>query len=437
MNYEETLAYLFSRLPMFQRIGAAAYKANLDNTLAIDQILKHPHRQFPSVHIAGTNGKGSTSHFLASIFQESGYKTGLYTSPHLLDFRERIKINGELISHNYIVEFVAKHKEEFEIIEPSFFEWTVGLAFDYFAHEKVDIAIIETGMGGRLDSTNIISPIQSIITNISYDHKQFLGDTLEKIAEEKAGIIKRNTPVIIGETDSATQDVFVTKANGLQAPILFADSIFTCTKINAIPSLELRIEKDGSIMFDTLTSGLNGSYQLKNVATVLASISELKNQFERITDTTIHDGMKYVVRNTGLMGRWQCIQTTPMVLCDTAHNVAGIKEILAQLNELDASKIHFVLGFVGDKDVAEIIDLLPTQHQFFFCEPSIPRAMKIETLQSFIDGKIPNYQCFKNVEDAYRVALQLCNKNEIVFVGGSTFVVADLLQLVNSTTATS
>lgn len=437
MNYEETLTYLFSRLPMFQRIGAAAYKANLDNTLAIDKILEHPHRQFPCVHIAGTNGKGSTSHFLASIFQESGYKTGLYTSPHLLDFRERIKINGELISHDYIVEFVAKHKEEFEMIEPSFFEWTVGLAFDYFAHEKVDIAIIETGMGGRLDSTNIISPIQSIITNISYDHKQFLGDTLVKIAGEKAGIIKRNTPVIIGETDSATQDVFVSKANELQAPILFADSIFTCTKINAIPNLELRIEKEGSIIFDTLTSGLNGSYQLKNVATVLTSISELKNQFNRITDTTIHDGIMHVVRNTGLMGRWQCIQTSPMVLCDTAHNVAGIKEVLVQLKELDAAKIHFVLGFVGDKDVDEIIDLLPTQHQFYFCEPSIPRAMKIEILQSYIEGKIPSYQCFKSVEEAYRVALQSCNENEIVFVGGSTFVVADLLQLVKSITATS
>lgn len=427
MTYEETLSYLFSRLPMFQRIGAAAYKANLNNTLAMDAILDHPHRKINCIHVAGTNGKGSTSHFLASIFQESGYKTGLYTSPHLIDFRERIKVNGELIPTHYVVDFVEKYKMEFEKIEPSFFEWTVALAFDYFAHEKVEIAIIETGMGGRLDSTNIITPLLSIITNISYDHKQFLGDTLEKIAFEKAGIIKKYIPIIIGETQTETAHVFAQKANQVEAEITFADQNISCHRTNNTVVFEVCIRQDGKLLYENLRSGLIGNYQLKNIPTVIASIQKIRQLFNQVTDISISNGIKNVVENTGLMGRWQKINETPLAICDTGHNVAGISEIIAQLNELKVSTVHFVLGFVGDKEVGEIVELLPTKDNYFFCQPSIPRAMKIDVLKGVVSSKLKYVQYFENVELAYQAALSTAKSNEVVFVGGSTFVVADLL----------
>jgi dihydrofolate synthase/folylpolyglutamate synthase len=427
MNYPETLAYLFSRLPMFQRIGAAAYKANLDNTIAIDSILNHPHRNFRTVHIAGTNGKGSTSHLLASIFQESGYKTGLYTSPHLIDFRERIKVNGEMIDESFIIDFVEKHKQAFEIIEPSFFEWTVGLAFDYFQHCKVDIAIIETGMGGRLDSTNIIKPELSIITNISFDHKQFLGDTLEKIAGEKAGIIKHETPVIIGETQPETARVFTKTANERNTSIEFADKIFRCEKILQNEKLIVDVFKNGERYINNLSCGLAGNYQLKNLATVLASAEFLQKKFERINENNIRNGIHKVITNTGLQGRWQIVSENPKVICDTAHNQASIEHIVEQLSEIEPSKIHFVLGFVSDKEVSEILSLFPKNAQYYFCEPSIPRAMKIETLKTFVGERFQNANYFDTVEAAYNYVTEKAQKDEVIYLGGSTFVVADFL----------
>jgi dihydrofolate synthase/folylpolyglutamate synthase len=427
MNYSETLAYLYSRLPMFQRIGAAAYKANLDNTIAIDQLLQHPHKKFKSIHIAGTNGKGSVSHLLASIFQESGYKTGLYTSPHLIDFRERIKINGKEVDKEFVVEFVDRYKSEFEKIEPSFFEWTVGLAFDYFAQNEVDIAIIETGMGGRLDSTNIIQPLISVITNISFDHKQFLGDTLDKIAAEKAGIIKPNIPVIIGETQQETNSVFDRFAIKNKSEIIYADQVFNCKKTTQSDKLIVDITKNKDEYIHHLSCGLVGNYQLLNIATVLTAIDKVTDLFPRINLQNIRKGIDNVIENTDLKGRWQLIEHNPKVVCDTAHNVAGIKMITQQLIELKPKKIHFILGFVNDKDVSEILELLPKEACYYFCEPSIPRAMKIENLIEIVGHRFTEKQFYLSVQEAYVAAKNNCLEEELIYIGGSTFVVADFL----------
>lgn len=427
MNYSETLAYLYSRLPMFQRIGAAAYKANLNNTIAIDQLLQHPHKKFKSIHIAGTNGKGSVSHLLASIFQESGYKTGLYTSPHLIDFRERIKINGKEINKEFIVEFVDKYKSEFEKIEPSFFEWTVGLAFDYFAEKEVDIAIIETGMGGRLDSTNIIQPLISVITNISFDHKQFLGDTLDKIAAEKAGIIKPNTPVVIGETQQETNSVFDRFAIKNKSEIIYADQVFNCKKLNHADKFTVDVIKNKREFLTELSCGLIGNYQLLNIATVLTAIDKVTDLFPRINLQNIRNGIDRVIENTDLKGRWQLIENNPTVVCDTAHNVAGIKMITQQLTELKPNKIHFILGFVNDKDVSEILELLPKEACYYFCEPTIPRAMKIDTLIEIVAIRFIEKHFYHSVQEAFVAAKNNCLEEELIYIGGSTFVVADFL----------
>lgn len=405
MNYPETLDYLFGQLPMYQRIGNAAYKANLDNTYRLSEILNHPEKQFKSVHIAGTNGKGSTSHMLASVLQEAGYKVGLYTSPHLKDFRERIKINGAMISENEVIDFVKEYKNEFEKIQLSFFEWTVGLAFHYFANQKVDIAIIETGLGGRLDSTNIVTPEVAVITNISMDHTQFLGNTLAKIAAEKAGIIKPTIPVIIGETQSEIKHVFIEKAKQLNAPIQFADEY---------PTQEYE-------------SDLKGAYQQKNKKTVVATIQTLQQLGWDITENHIINGLQNVVNNTGLMGRWQVLNKQPFTVCDTGHNEAGIKLILAQLAEQDYEKLHFVLGVVNDKDITNILQLLPKHAIYYFCQANIPRALEVYILAEKATAVGLSGTTFPTVEAAYQAAQKNATAQDMIFIGGSTFVVAEVV----------
>jgi len=406
MTYQQTLDYLFSQLPMFQRIGASAYKVDLSNTIELCNLLGNPQHHFKSVHIAGTNGKGSTSHMLASILQEAGYTVGLYTSPHLIDFRERIKINGEMISEQEVVDFVTKYKKDFEKINLSFFEWTVGLAFDYFSNQKVDIAVIETGLGGRLDSTNVIIPELSIITNIGKDHMQFLGDTLEKIAIEKAGIIKKNVPIIIGETQPEIKHVFVSKAKELGSAIYFADQIIQ----------------------QGLESDLKGSYQKKNIKTVLASVHELKKLEFAISDEQIKSGLLHVVRNTGLMGRWQTLGLDPKIICDTGHNEAGIREVVSQLESLTYNKLHFVLGAVNDKEIDSVLELLPKNAVYYFCQAKIPRALDVNELKNKAKSYRLNGNAYSSVKNAYEEAKKTANKHDLIFIGGSTFVVAEVLQ---------
>jgi dihydrofolate synthase/folylpolyglutamate synthase len=413
MTYQATLDYLFSQLPMYQRQGKAAYKANLDNTLALMAILKHPYKEFKSVHIGGTNGKGSTSHMLSSILQETGYKVGLYTSPHLLDFRERIKINGQEIPEEDVIEFVELFKKQFENLNLSFFEWTVGLAFSYFAKEKVDIAIIEVGMGGRLDSTNVINPVLSVITNISLDHTQFLGTTLSQIAQEKAGIIKSNTRIVIGESNVETKTVFQSKANELKAPILFSEDLH----------------------FETIyPCDLLGSYQVKNQKTVLSCIPTLQENHFIISQENIEFGFRNTSKNTGLLGRWQTLSTSPLTICDTAHNQSGLEDVLGQIKNLGFKKVHFILGMVNDKDVSEILQLFPKNEDYYFCKANIPRALDSKELKSIAEkAGIIGEDC-GSVENAINSAKKRVKKEELLYIGGSTFVVADVLRLYPAST---
>lgn len=405
MTYQQTLDYLFNRLPMFQRVGASAYKADLNNTIELCSLLDNPQNKFKSIHIAGTNGKGSTSHMLASILQEAEYKVGLYTSPHLVDFRERIKINGEMISEQAVIDFVSTYQDKFEKINLSFFEWTVGLAFDYFSKQKIDVAVVETGLGGRLDSTNIILPELSIITNIGKDHVQFLGDTLEKIAAEKAGIIKNNVPVIIGETQKETEHVFISKAKVSESPIYFADKL-----INEVFDCDLK-----------------GNYQTKNIKTVLASINQLKLKGYHITKQNMKDGLLKVAKNTGLMGRWQTLSEQPKVICDTGHNEAGIKEVVSQLATLNYKTLHVVFGAVNDKEIDSILALLPKNAIYYFCQAKIPRALDVTQLEE--KAKLFGLKGDKHssVKGAIRSAKNRATKDDLIFIGGSTFVVAEAL----------
>ena len=412
---------------MFHRIGAAAYKADLNNTIKIANLLENPHLKFKTVHIAGTNGKGSTSHMLASILQTAGYKTGLYTSPHLKDFRERIRINGAMIPEKNVIAFVEAYKIAFEEIQPSFFEWTVGLAFQYFADEKVDISIIETGLGGRLDSTNIINPELSIITNISYDHKNLLGDTLEKIAAEKAGIIKTDIPVIIGERQLETENVFIQKAKQENSEISFAsekyeavlkerDNLFSCLKITSA----------NKIVYENLLLSLQGNYQLKNICTVLAAIDALRNKKFKINDAHILEGLMLVQEKTGLEGRWQTLQLKPTIICDVGHNEAGIKFILEQLKEYDYTTLRIVIGVVNDKDINSMLDQLPKNAVYYFCQANIPRALDAEELRlQAVDFNLQG-KSYRSVKEALEYARRESNENDLIFVGGSTFVVAEI-----------
>ena len=428
MNYSDTLDWMFNKLPMYQRIGAAAYKADLNNTIQLLNLLDNPQNNFKSVHVAGTNGKGSTSHMLASVFQEAGYKTGLYTSPHLRDFRERIRINGEMIPEENVVQFIDNYKEKFEAMELSFFEMTVGMAFDYFSKEKIDIAIVEVGMGGRLDSTNLITPELSIITNIDFDHMKFLGDTRAKIAYEKAGIIKPNIPVVIGETHPETQQVFIDKSKECNSPIFFADQIFDCDKIHIESDTEQQYDvwKNSELYMEALEIPLMGNYQQKNLTTVMCALDLLRDKFN-LTEDNIRDGIAKVIRNTHLMGRWQILCKDPLTIADTGHNVAGITEVVLQLAEMSYGKLHFVLGMVNDKDIESVLQLLPRGAEYYFCKADIPRGLDANILaQKAFDMGLRG-QVFESVNHAYRSAVNNAHFGDVVFIGGSNFTVAEVV----------
>jgi len=411
---------------MFQRIGSAAYKANLDNTITICKLFNNPENKFRSIHVAGTNGKGSTSHLLASILQSAGLKVGLYTSPHLKDFRERIKINGEYISQQYIVDFVKKYKADFERIQPSFFEMTVGLAFDYFADQKVDIAVIEVGLGGRLDSTNVITPELSIITNISFDHVNLLGDTLEKIAIEKAGIIKQGIPVIIGESQPESKPVFIQKAKQQNAPIVFADEKYKALNVHHVVQNKLFLAMDIE-KYSNLQCELTGFYQQKNIATVLCATDILNTKGFNLSEEIIRTGIKNVVTQTGLLGRWQVLSIQPLVIADTGHNEAGIKEVLNQIRHTPHDQLHFVLGMVNDKDISKILQLLPKDAIYYFCKAQIPRALDAGELALQAKNAELKGEVFGSVAEAFNAAKSRAQKNDLVFVGGSTFTVAEVV----------
>ncbi len=432
MNYQQTIAYLFSQLPMYQRIGPAAYKANLDNTIALSNYLGNPEKKFKSIHIAGTNGKGSVAHMLASVLREAGYKTGLATSPHLKDFRERIKINGDLIPENYVVEFVSKHRAFFEKLKPSFFEMTMALTFDYFACDEVDVAVVETGLGGRLDSSNIITPELSVITNIGLDHTHLLGNTIEKIAAEKAGIIKDNVPVVIGRTQAEIYSIFQSIAKSKNAPLMAADTIFAVKKVST-ESHDDQVYQSITLCSTDKTEevfmlDLHGHYQAENLVCALAAINTLvKGNKFHIPDEAINKGLRSVVTNTGMLGRWQQIGINPQIIGDTAHNADGVNYVIKQLNSLSFSRLHMVFGMVDDKERAAILELLPKNAKYYFCKPSVPRGLDAATLayeaQRFgLKGFV-----FNTVQEALEQAKLNADQDDLIFVGGSTFVVADVV----------
>ena len=422
---------MFDCLPMFHRVGAAAYKANLDNTITLNTLLGNPQRNFPSVHIAGTNGKGSASHMIASILQTHGLKTGLYTSPHLKDFRERIRINGKMIPKSKVVSFVNAYKKKFEAINPSFFEITFALAMDYFSEQNVDIAVVETGMGGRLDSTNTVRSILSIITNIGLDHTQFLGDTLQKIAAEKAGIIKPGTPVVIGKTQSETKDVFDETALKNKSNIIFADTTYKVANfrfINKPPfGSTFDLFRSGKSYRENVYSALGGIYQQENIQTVFASIDKLRAIGYQIEDRDILYGLKNVLKNTGLQGRWQVLTEKPLTICDTGHNKDGITHVIKQLQQIRFNKLHIVFGMVSDKDIPGILSLLPKDAAYYFCKPNIPRGLDVSELKKAADTLGLKGTAYESVSLALKSAQQHAKAGDLIYVGGSTFVVAEVL----------
>ena len=413
MNYTEVISFFYSQLQSFQKVGKSAYKPGLQNAQALDEYFGFPHKKFKTIHIAGTNGKGSVSHMFASVLQEAGYKTGLFTSPHLKDFRERIKVNGLMVTEDEVVVWFEKNKNIIEKVKPSFFEMTSALAFDYFAEREVDIAVIETGLGGRLDSTNIISPILSIITNIGLDHTDLLGDTIEKIADEKAGIIKKNVPVVIGETQPEIKIVFEEKADEMMSEIVFADQKYQVEK-SFLTTNQYRlysiVSKDRKKkFFEGLRTELLGEYQEKNVVTVLAAIDELKEKGIVITEHHVFRGLKNVVSLTGLLGRWQVLSEKPYIVCDTGHNVDGIKEIVKQIKSCKFEKLYIVLGMVGDKDVESVLQILPKEAIYFYTKANIPRAMNEETLMELGKKYGLSGNCYDSVEEAYNTAKAIAN----------------------------
>jgi dihydrofolate synthase/folylpolyglutamate synthase len=430
MNYDETIQWLFSQLPMYQREGQAAYKADLSNTKTLLAQLGQPQENFSAIHIAGTNGKGSVAHIIASVLQQAGYKTGLYTSPHLRDFRERIRVNGEMIPREKVVEFVGIYHNYFEKINPSFFEMTVGMAYRYFAEEKVDFAVLETGMGGRLDSTNISNPVLSIITHIDYDHTQFLGDTLEKIATEKAGIIKKGIPVVIGRKQNETTPVFEKAVRDKNTHLIFAEDHFELRKIETVNLLEKHYDIwfDNELYLENVNSPLLGNYQMENIATALQSIVEL-NQSGKISveRESIREGLENTVANTHLMGRWQIISKNPLTIADAGHNRDGLMAIREQLKETDHEHLHFVLGMVADKDHEEALALLPQNATYYFCKADIPRGLDVEVLKEKAFKAGLTGSSYPSVMHAYNSAVNNAGPHDLVFVGGSTFVVAEVV----------
>jgi len=453
-QYREILQYLFSQLPIYQRIGPAAYKTDLTNTIELCRILGDPHNNFKSIHIAGTNGKGSVAHFIASILQEAGLKVGLYTSPHLKDFRERIRINGKMITKKYVVDFVENYQTDFEKIKPSFFEMTVGMAFKYFSDKEVEIAVLETGLGGRLDSTNIVDPELSVITNIGYDHMRFLGDNPQSIAKEKAGIIKPGRPVVIGETQGEIKGVFIGKASETGSEIYFSDSIYRCLRekekgkrkkdffcedLRIIceklvrPLADLR-EKEKfavcSLQFADISDiciPLQGAYQVKNVVTAICAMGVLNSLDYQIDDDDIKYGIEKVVENTGIRGRWEIISENPLTICDMGHNREGIAAVVNQINNTSHRHLHFVFGMVDDKNVQDILVLLPENATYYFCRANIPRGMNQEKLAAAAAVAGLKGESYSSVKEALGAAQQNAIQNDLVFVGGSTFVVAEVI----------
>lgn len=427
MTYDQCLEYMYAQLPMFHRIGNAAFTKSLDNIIALCEALDNPQHKFKSVHVAGTNGKGSSSNMLAAILQNAGYKTGLYTSPHLKDFTERIRINGHQIPQEKVIQFVEKHKDLFAKIQPSFFEMTVALAFEHFVEEQVDIAVIEVGLGGRLDSTNIITPEVCLITNISFDHQSLLGNTLQEIAAEKAGIIKAGVPVVISQTQPETVAVFTQKAKAENAPIVFADQQLEV--INPDVSFEARtfdIYQGDRVFLSNLELSLLGSYQEFNLPGVLMTVEELRKKGYDISEYNIREGLQNVEEFTGFKGRWQVLNENPLTICDTGHNEAGMKAVLAQIERLDMAKVHFVFGAVNDKDISTILELLPAEYTYYFCQANIPRALPVEDLFAQAKEKGLSGQKYNSVMEAVNAAKAAAKENELIFIGGSTFVVAEV-----------
>ncbi len=429
MNYNEVLSYLYSQLPMFQRQGKIAYNAKLDNSLAMDDYFCFPHKNFKSIHIAGTNGKGSVAHILASVLQEAGFRTGLYTSPHLKDFRERIRVNGVPVPESKVIDFVKQNKELLEKIGPSFFEMSVAMALKYFSDEKVDMAVIETGMGGRLDSTNIITPVLSVITNIGMDHSIYLGDSLEKIAQEKAGIIKPGIPVVVGETGKETEHVFIDKVRETGSEIVFADRNFSSDySLMSLEGLQvMNIEKKGGGGYPELKIDLNGIYQRRNVITTLQVVEKLNEIEIKISRESLYRGMRQVRKNTGFRGRWEVLENNPLIVCDTGHNREGLILVMEQIRQTAWKNLHMVIGMVNDKDLADILPLFPTEANYYFCRPDIPRGLDSKLLKDEAAGYGLAGESYGTVKAALDAAKQQAGKQDMIFVGGSTFVVAEVL----------
>lgn len=424
MTYQETTEYLYNSAPLFQHVGGDAYKEGLSNTHVLDEYFGHPHRQFRTIHVGGTNGKGSCSHTLAAILQSAGYKVGLYTSPHLVDFRERIRVNGEMVSEEYVVRFVEEHRHFFEPLHPSFFELATAMAFNYFAESRVDVAVIEVGLGGKLDCTNIITPDLSIITNISYDHTQFLGNTLAQIASEKAGIIKKGVPIVIGECTDETRPVFINKAHEMNAPIILSDEL-NIVKCSEPTSKGGRKYQTG--LYGELVGALGGLCQEKNTNTILTATEELKKIGYKLAEKDVRNGFENVCELTGLMGRWQKLHEHPTLVCDTGHNVGGISYIVGQLAQQHYDHLHIVMGMVNDKDVSGVLAMMPTEATYYFTKASVKRALDEHELQALATRFNLQGKAYPNVSEAVKAAMKDAQDNDFVFVGGSSFIVADLL----------
>lgn len=428
MNYQETIQYLYNRLPVFHHIGAKAYKPGLANTKKLMDAFRHPYRNYQTIHVAGTNGKGSVSHFLSAILQAAGYRVGLYTSPHLVDFSERIRLNGKQISRQYVIDFVKNNENLIEDIKPSFFEITMAMAFQYFSDKKTDIAVVETGLGGRLDSTNIIEPILSVITNIGFDHTLFLGNTLPEIAAEKAGIIKPNTPVIIGESHSETELLFMSKAKAENAPIVFAEKM--CGSLPSVYKNEkLLIRTPDNINYEL---GLSGNYQVKNAATVLVAVEQLKSIGLKISEDNIRCGLKNVVQLTGIRGRWEIIKNSPTVILDTAHNAEGIEWVADNLSRLQSDVLHIVFGMANDKDIQKVLTILPKKGRYYFTAADTSRALPSKELKTMASSCGLNGEDYPTVQTAVNSALSNAAEKDVVFIGGSNFVVGEALMVFNN-----
>ena len=423
MTYDETVNYLFNCAPMYQQVGSSAYKEGLENTLLLDAHAGHPHRKFRTIHVAGTNGKGSTSHTIAAILQAAGYKVGLYTSPHLIDFRERMRVNGIPADRQFVVDYVRNNKEFFEPLHPSFFELTTTMAFTWFAMQKVDVAVVEVGMGGRLDCTNIITPDLSIITNISLDHTQFLGTSKAQIAKEKAGIIKPGVPVVIGETTNETKDIFATKAAQTGAPIFFAEEEQPLVKATPLKNGYEYTTKE----YGTILGELGGDYQVKNCNTILTALRQLKKAGYKITDEDVKQGFANITATTGLQGRWQTISDEPRVVCDAGHNIAGIEYIVKQLARQDYNTLRIVFGMVNDKDISGVLSMMPKNAKYYFTRASVKRALDATELLQKASEYGLHGSSHPTVHDALRCAKNESQHDDLIFVGGSCFIVADLL----------